>query len=125
MGCVMPRRGMGQLQAEVLDVLWDRGGWLTPGEVRDALGGRPPLAYSTVMTILRRLWKKGQVERERDGKAFAYHALTSREEHMAERMREMLGAAHDPASALGHFVAKLGTEHQAQLRRILKRQQRS
>lgn len=119
----MARRGMGELQAEVLDVLWDRGGWLTPAEVRDALGGTPPLAYSTVMTILRRLWKKGQLERERDGKAFAYHATHSREEQMAERMSEMLGAAHDPATALGHFVDRLDLEHQAQLRRILKRQQ--
>ena len=120
----MPRRGMGQLQAEVLDVLWDRGGWLTPAEVREALGGRPPLAYSTVMTILRRLWKKGQLERERDGKAFAYHAVRSREEQTADQMRTMLSAAHDPSTALGHFVDKLGVEQQAQLRRILKRQQR-
>ena len=115
----MGRRAMGQLEAEVLGVLWDRGGWLTPQEVREGLDHTPPLTYSTVVTILRRLWQKGQIERQRDGKAFAYHATQSREEQMAERMYAMLAAAHDPVAALGHFTAHLSTDERAQLRRML------
>ena len=114
------RRGMGQLEAEVLAVLWDQGGWMTPGEVRGVIGGEPPLTYSTVMTILRRLGKKGVVERERDGKAFAYHALRTREEQAAARMAELLAAAHDPVVALTHFVDELGADQRAQLRRLLR-----
>ena len=43
---------MGELEAAVMSVLWDRGGWLTPGEVHEALGPQRKLAYTTVMTIL-------------------------------------------------------------------------
>lgn len=114
------RRGMGELEAEVLAILWDQGGWMTPGEVRSMVSGQPQLSYSTVMTILRRLWKKGVVERERDGKAFAYHALRTREEQAATRMAELVSAAHDPVAALSHFVDELAAEQRAQLRRLLR-----
>ena len=114
------RRRTGQLEAEVLAILWDGSAWMTPGEVRDALEGQPPLSYSTVMTILRRLWKKGVVERELDGKAFAYHAVRTREEHAAARMAELLASARDPAAVLSHFVDGLADEQRAQLRRVLR-----
>jgi predicted transcriptional regulator len=119
------RRGTGQLEAEVLAILWDQGAWMTPGEVRGILGGEPPLTYSTVMTILRRLWKKGVVERERDGKAFAYHAVRTREEQAASRMAELLASAHDPVAALSHFVDELATDQRAQLRRVLRHKEGS
>ena len=45
---------------------------LTPGEVRDALGG--DLAYTTVMTVLTRLFEKGLVTRTQQGRAFALRA---------------------------------------------------
>jgi hypothetical protein len=37
-------------EAAVVDVLWDQGGWLTPGEVHEVLAADRPLAYTTVMT---------------------------------------------------------------------------
>jgi predicted transcriptional regulator len=54
----MPKRSTGELERAVMDVLWDQGGWLTPGEVHQRLGD-PVLAYTTVMTILVRLWRNG------------------------------------------------------------------
>src|SRR5687768_7266638 len=58
----------GELEAMVMDVLWDRGGWLTPGETHEIISARRTLAYTTVMTILVRLWQKGRLERQRDGR---------------------------------------------------------
>ena len=55
------RRPMGALEAEVLDVLWRADGPVTPADVRTAMG--TDLAYTTVMTILVRLWEKGLTER--------------------------------------------------------------
>ena len=49
--------------------LWGKGSPATPGEVQDAVGR--DLAYTTIMTILTRLWHKGLVERHRDGRAYA------------------------------------------------------
>jgi predicted transcriptional regulator len=111
---------VGELEAAVMDVLWDRGGWLTPGEVQEALAGEHTLAYTTVMTILVRLWKKGRVQRQRDGRAFAYRPRRTREEHAAERMGELLTGAKDRPRALSHFVDDLNPDDRAQLRRMLR-----
>jgi predicted transcriptional regulator len=113
------RLPMGDLEAAVMDVLWDRGGWLTPGEVHEALTTQRKLAYTTVMTILVRLWQKGRLERERDGRAFAYRPVQSREEHAAARMGELLTATRDRPLALNHFVDELSPADRAQLRRML------
>ena len=111
---------MGELEAAVMEVLWSRGGWSTPGEVHEVLAARRPLAYTTVMTILVRLCEKGRLERQRDGRAFAYRPLQSREEHAATRMGEVLkGVANRPA-ALNHFLQSLPAGDRAQLRRLLK-----
>jgi predicted transcriptional regulator len=116
----MPRRSMGELERAVMDVLWDQSGWLTPGEVHGRLRD-PALAYSTVMTILVRLWRKGRLERHRDGRAYAYHPVTSREEHAAARMEELLAAARDHSAVLNHFLDAMGPVDRAQLRRLLHR----
>jgi len=111
---------MGALEASVMDVLWRHGGWLTPGEVHAELAPERDLAYTTAMTILVRLWKKGRLERRRDGRAYAYHALESRSEHTAGRMRQILAAADDRTTALSHFIEALDASERTQLRRLLK-----
>jgi predicted transcriptional regulator len=121
----MARLAMGELEANVMDVLWDNGGWHTPGEVHDVLAADRALAYTTVMTILVRLWQKGRLERQRDGRAFAYRPLQSREEHAAARMEEMLVAASDRPAALARFVEGLSPADRAQLRRLLSQAKRA
>ena len=116
----MARRPMGQLEAAVMDVLWDHNGWLTPGEVHELLPGSDDRAYSTVLTILIRLYKKGRLERQRDGKAHAYRPVETREEYTAKRMSELL-ADSDSHTALVHFVSGLSASDLSQLRRALQR----
>jgi Predicted transcriptional regulator len=113
------RLPMGELEAMVMDVLWDRRGWLTPGEVHVVLAAKRPLAYTTVMTILVRLWQKGRLERQRDGRAFAYRAVMSREEHAATRMNELLTKVSDRPVALARFLETLPPADRDQLRRML------
>lgn len=120
----MARLPMGELEAQVLSVLWDADGWLTPGDVHSVVSQDRPLAYTTVMTILVRLWRKGVLERRREGRAFAYHPVQSREEHAAERMRKLLTAAGDRPAALAHFVGAMTPSERAQLRKILSRRSR-
>ena len=116
----MARRPMGQLESAVMDVLWDHNGWLTPGEVHELLPGSDDRAYSTVLTILIRLYKKGRLERQRDGKAHAYRPVETREEYTAKRMSELL-ANSDRPTALVHFVSGLSASDRSQLRRALQR----
>lgn len=111
------RRGMGALEAEVLGHLWVMGKPASPGDVRDAMGGE--LAYSTLMTILVRLWKKGLVDRERRGRAYAYRPLVSEAELTAARMRATLDGTGDRDAALSQFVGTLNKRDERLLRRIL------
>lgn len=116
----MAKRAMGELEAAVMDALWDRGGWSTPGEIH-AVVADDSLAYTTVMTILVRLWQKGRVERQRDGRAYAYRATATREETVGARMGEVLVAAGDRPAALGFFLKALSPADRAQLRRLLQK----
>ncbi len=111
---------MGELEGAIMDTLWERGGWLTPGEVHGALQRQGyELAYTTVMTVLVRLWQKERVRRQRDGRAYAYHPVISREQYVAATMEEALAAARDRSAALSHFLRALGPADRVQLRRLL------
>jgi predicted transcriptional regulator len=68
---------LGSLEREVMTIVW-QGRDLTVREVHGLLSR--PVAYTTVMTTLDRLYKKGVVERTRSGRAFIYSAVQTREE---------------------------------------------
>lgn len=115
----MARLAMGELETAVMDVLWRCDGPLTPGDVRTLLADERPLAYTTVMTILGRLWHKGRLERERIGRAYAYRPVLTQEEYAAARMGEVLVGVPDRPKALGHFLHALDPVDRAQLERML------
>lgn len=71
------RTALGPLESEVMDVLWIRG----RSNVREVVEGlQRPLAYTTVMTTLDRLFKKGMLSREKADRAFFYLPALSREQ---------------------------------------------
>ena len=113
----MVRRPTGSLEAEVLAALWASQDGATPGEVHDSIG--EGLAYTTVMTILSRLWKKGLVERERRGRAYVYRPMVTEAELVAQRMRTQLERIGDREAALSTFVGTLGKKDAQALRRIV------
>ena len=117
----MTRLGRGELEKQVLDVLWAAGGPVTPRQVHDQMGKSRKLAYTTTMTILVRLYKKGLVEREPAGRAFAYRPRVSRDQRAAERMNDALTSAGDASLALTHFVESLPADQVHELRAALRR----
>jgi predicted transcriptional regulator len=68
--------GLGALETEVMETLWLRGGDLRVRDVHERFQGR--LAYTTVMTTMDRLYKKGLLERRKEGRAFVYSARVTR-----------------------------------------------
>lgn len=112
---------LGSLEAELLAVLWERGGWLSAPEVHEELSSLRPIAYTTVSTVLIRLWHKGHLERVRDGRAYAYRPLHTKEQFAAARMAGLLSGIDDRPRALSWFLGHLGDDERAQLRRLLKR----
>lgn len=115
----MAKLAMGELESAVMNVLWDATFPLTPGQVHEILSVDRPLAYTTVMTVLVRLWEKGRLERRQSGRAFVYHPLQSREAYAASRMGEVLGGTKDRRLALGYFVASLRPAERIKLRHLL------
>jgi len=110
------RRPTGALERQVLDVLWAAEAPQTPAQVRSAVGD--DLAYTTVTTILVRLWQKGVVQRHRIGRAYAYGALVSSADFTAQRMHVILGQAVDRAATLARFVNTLPKREARVLRRM-------
>lgn len=78
---------LGRLESELMRILWSRG----ESNVRDAAQHLSrPLAYTTVMTTLDRLFKKGLLERRMADRAYLYSAKFSREEWERSRAESVL-----------------------------------
>jgi predicted transcriptional regulator len=90
-------------------------------DVVDALAPDRQLAYTTVMTVLDILHSKGWLQRERDGRAWRYHATGSRGQYTAELMRQALSTSDDRSTALVHFVSQMSLADAALLRQALDR----
>lgn len=116
----MRPKGIGPLELEVLEILWDAGGWRTPGDVYGIVNQHRPIAYTTAMSALASLWKKGIVERRKNGRAFAYRPLQSREQRAATHMSLALREVADRPAVLANFVEDLDADELTQLRRMLK-----
>ncbi|HRW41338.1 MAG TPA: BlaI/MecI/CopY family transcriptional regulator [Microthrixaceae bacterium] len=113
------RRPMGALESAVLEQIWSEPDGLTPREVLDRLD--EDLAYTTVMTIMNRLWTKGLLDRAKEGRAFRYWPLTSESDLVAAKMSEALSVARDREASLSRFVEVLDPDDGAILRSLLEK----
>lgn len=105
----MPLRStsLGDLERTVMDTLWTHGPDLSVRDVMEHLPGQDTkeLAYTTIMTVLDRLAKKGIAERTRDGRAWRYTAAASREELAATAVRSAFDSVQaDRKLAMLHFL---------------------
>ena len=109
----LPR--LGPLEMQLLRVIWKRHS-TTVRELLDS--GETTCAYTTVMTTLDRLHKKGLLERSPEGRAFRYTASLSRHDfdgqNVRNAIRKFLGAS-SPALAPLSFLVDAVSEHDAKL----------
>ena len=68
-----------EVELELMDILWQKGS-ATVGEMVEALPKDRPLAYSSVLTMMRILEQKGYVEHEKESRAYIYRPLIDRRE---------------------------------------------
>jgi predicted transcriptional regulator len=73
-------------EAEIMDVLWDHGP-STAAEVREHV--KDHLAYTTVLTMLRKLEAKGYVGHTEEGRAHRYRALVARDVARRSALRSL------------------------------------
>ena len=112
-------RPFGDLEAVVMDHLWSANGPLTVRDVLERIDRDPPLAYTTVMTVMDNLHRKGAVTRERDGRAFLYWPTKGRAEHTAELMYELLSGSGDASVTLLRFLDTMSAAEVKKLKRAL------
>ena len=108
---------LGRLEREVMEIVWQNDP-VSVRDVRDRI--TRAVAYTTVMTTLDRLFKKGLLHRERDGRAFVYRAALTRHDMEAAiaagLLRELLD--FDPRRArplLSNLIETIGDRDQALL----------
>ncbi len=109
---------LGALEAQVMETIWASPEAVCVDDVRRALARRGKnAAYTTVMTTLARLYKKGLLGRETRGKAYYYTAQVSRRElgsTMAQQVIDgLLATFAEPA--MSYFVDALGDSDPSKL----------
>jgi predicted transcriptional regulator len=85
---------LGELQLQILKVLWDRGE-ATVAQVHADLGGAKAFAPTTIATMLRKMERRQLVKHREEGRTFIYHALvasaavtSSMLDHLVDRLFE-------------------------------------
>jgi len=101
--------GLGPLEIRLLQLPWAQEG---PATVRHLQSALPELAYTTLMTTLDRLYRKGLLRRHKDGRAFAYAPRCTRGELLGElisgQVTNLLGAAEESTALLSTLVRAVG-----------------
>ena len=114
---------LGQLQLQVMEIVW-RLGRATVAEVHEVLAGSRKLAYTTVLTTMRALERRGVVRHEQVGKAYVYEPLVSRENYAASSVHRLVDDLFDGSreKLLCHLLGadRIGRSELASIRRMLR-----
>ncbi|MFC4949268.1 BlaI/MecI/CopY family transcriptional regulator [Pseudonocardia sp. GCM10023141] len=114
-------RGFGELEAVVMDRLWSLDGSGTVREVLELIQTDREIAYTTVLSTMDNLYRKGHLTRERVGKAHRFQTVVSHDEHTAALMRQAWSTGKDSDAVLTHFVGEMSEDELARLQEVLAR----
>ena len=111
----------GDLEEKVMEVLWKKGS-ATVSEVKKAL--KDEFAHTTIMTILDRLYKKGILKREKEGKGYRYYPVVSKEEFEKMVAKKVVAdlTKTNPSLAIAAFegiVENLSKEEIEKLKKLI------
>jgi predicted transcriptional regulator len=98
---------LAEREAELMEVLWEHGP-STVSEVREKV--RDELAYTTVLTVLRKLEAKGYVGHKEEGRAHRYAAIIARKAAQRSASRNLAVKLFGGSSAL--LVTQLVSDEQ-------------
>ena len=101
---------LGDLEVQVMRRVWARREPVTVREVLGDLQADRTIAYTTVMTVMGNLARKGWLRRHAEGRAYRYEPLISAEEYSAALMRQALEATTDRSAVLMHFINDLSAD---------------
>jgi predicted transcriptional regulator len=103
---------LGDLETVIMDRMWSP---QDPTSVRDVLENLRrdrTIAYTTVMTVMDKLYKKGLLHRHPEGRAYLYEPTTINEAYTAQIMQDVLAYGGNQALTLVHFLERLTLDEQ-------------
>ncbi|KAB2352357.1 BlaI/MecI/CopY family transcriptional regulator [Actinomadura rudentiformis] len=109
----------GELEAVIMQRLWSYGRPVNVRTVLEDLKKERTIAYTTVMTVMDNLHKKGWLRRKMVNRAWMYETTGTREGYTAKLMREALATSDNQAAALVHFLSGLSPSEAEALRSAL------
>ena len=112
---------LGDLEVQVMRRVWARREPVTVREVLGDLQADRTIAYTTVMTVMGNLARKGWLRRHAKSRAYRYEPLVSAEEYSAALMRQALEATTDRSAVLMHFINDLSTDEARALEEAYRR----
>lgn len=107
---------LGPLETQIMEIIWKQDE-VTIRVVYDALRQKRDLAYTTVMTVVHNLHRKGLLSQRMDGKTHYYAATESQSQFIRSRVGELLDILleHFTEPAVAHLVERLSEVDFAQL----------
>ena len=113
---------LGELQKAVMEIVWEMGE-ATVNQVRDRLGKRKKLAYTTVLTVMQKLDKSGWLTHREEGRAYIYEPTKTRDEAGRSSLRQFIDriCGGSPIAAFQHLLADedLNADDLAALRKMI------
>ena len=103
-------REFGELEMAIMDVMWAGDGPYVVREVRERLRYGRPVAYTTVMTVMNILHRKGVLQRDKLGRAWQYWPVEEREDHDARLMAEVLHSGGDQDVTMRRFLDRVNDD---------------
>jgi predicted transcriptional regulator len=113
---------LGDLQKAVMEIVWELGE-ATVNQVREKLGRRKRLAYTTVLTVMQKLDKAGWLTHREEGRAYVYRPTKTRDEAGRSSLRQFIDrvCGGNPIAAFQHLLddEELSADDLSALRKMI------
>ena len=125
----MPKHihGLGSLQSEVMEIIW-RQEEASVAQMVEAIGKKRPVTYTTVLSAVQKLQRKGWLKFRAAGRAYIYSAKRNREEVGGRTLRDLLRTAFggNPKLLLASLLedARLSDEDLTELKKLIEQRRK-
>lgn len=115
---------LGELEKEVMEVIWKNEHPVLVREVKEVLESKRKVAYTTIMTIMARLTEKGILIRKLKGTSYLYQPRLNKDQFIARAAHRIFATAvsnlgEEVASYFVKEIKKLGPKKRQELLKVL------
>jgi predicted transcriptional regulator len=122
-----PLHGLGSLQSEVMEFVW-RHGEATIAQMLEAISQDRQISYTTVLSAVQKLQRKGWLKHRPVGRAYVYYATRDRQQVGGRTLRELLRTTFsgDPRLLLASLLedSKLSDHELKELRNLIEQRRK-